>query len=45
MPIEHRGAPPTVDPTAYGLPRDATPLERMSRQSAWFGAHADDEIL
>ena len=28
--------------TVYGLPRDATPEERMRRQSEWFGAHLDD---
>ena len=31
--------------TVYGLPRDATARERMTRQSAWFGAHSDDRIL
>jgi carbonic anhydrase/acetyltransferase-like protein (isoleucine patch superfamily) len=31
--------------TVYGLPRDATPRERMLKQSAWFGAHAEDRIL
>ena len=31
--------------TVYGLPRDATARDRMSRQSAWFGAHRDDRIL
>ena len=31
--------------TVYGLPRDATARERMTRQSAWFGAHQDDRIL
>jgi gamma-carbonic anhydrase len=31
--------------TVYGLPRDATAHERMTRQSAWFGAHRDDHIV
>ena len=31
--------------TVYGLSRDATARERMSRQSAWFGAHRDDHVL
>jgi hypothetical protein len=31
--------------TVYGLPRDATAHERMTRQSAWFGAHREDRIL
>jgi gamma-carbonic anhydrase len=31
--------------TVYGLSRDATPRERMTRQSAWFGAHRDDLSL
>jgi carbonic anhydrase/acetyltransferase-like protein (isoleucine patch superfamily) len=31
--------------TVYGLPRDASATERMSRQSAWFAAHRDDRIL
>jgi carbonic anhydrase/acetyltransferase-like protein (isoleucine patch superfamily) len=31
--------------TVYGLPRDATATERMSRQSAWFAAHFDDRVL
>ena len=31
--------------TVYGLPRDATARERMTRQSAWFGAHRDDRAL
>jgi gamma-carbonic anhydrase len=31
--------------TVYGLPRDATARERMTRQSAWFGAHRDDRIV
>jgi gamma-carbonic anhydrase len=31
--------------TVYGLPRTATARERMTRQSAWFGAHVEDEIL
>jgi carbonic anhydrase/acetyltransferase-like protein (isoleucine patch superfamily) len=29
--------------TVYGLARDAEARERMTRQSAWFGAHADDQ--
>jgi carbonic anhydrase/acetyltransferase-like protein (isoleucine patch superfamily) len=28
--------------TVYGLPRDATAHERMSKQSSWFGAHLHD---
>jgi gamma-carbonic anhydrase len=31
--------------TVYGLPRDATAHERMTRQSAWFGAHQGDRIV
>jgi len=31
--------------TVYGLPREATARERMTRQSAWFGAHRDDRIV
>ena len=31
--------------TVYGLPRHATARERMERQSEWFGAHRDDEVL
>ena len=31
--------------TVYGLPRDATAGERMTGQSAWFGAHRDDRIV
>src|SRR5687767_13136484 len=31
--------------TVYGLGRDATPRERMTRQSAWFGAHREDREL
>ena len=31
--------------TVYGLPRDASARERMTRQSAWYGAHADDRVL
>jgi carbonic anhydrase/acetyltransferase-like protein (isoleucine patch superfamily) len=31
--------------TVYGLPRDAPARERMERQTEWFGAHRDDEIL
>jgi carbonic anhydrase/acetyltransferase-like protein (isoleucine patch superfamily) len=30
--------------TVYGLPRDATARERMTRQSEWFGAHAEDRV-
>jgi gamma-carbonic anhydrase len=30
--------------TVYGLPRDATAHERMTRQSAWFGAHRNDRV-
>lgn len=28
--------------TVYGLPRDAPARQRMTRQTAWFGAHRDD---
>jgi carbonic anhydrase/acetyltransferase-like protein (isoleucine patch superfamily) len=31
--------------TVYGLPRDATARVRMTRLSAWFGAHRDDRAL
>jgi gamma-carbonic anhydrase len=31
--------------TVYGLPREASARERMERQTEWFGAHRDDEIL
>ena len=31
--------------TVYGLPRDASPRERMERQTEWFGAHRDDRIV
>jgi gamma-carbonic anhydrase len=31
--------------TVYGLPRDATARERMTRQSAWFRAHRDDRLI
>ena len=31
--------------TVYGLPRDAPARERMERQTEWFGAHRDDQIL
>jgi carbonic anhydrase/acetyltransferase-like protein (isoleucine patch superfamily) len=31
--------------TVYGLHRDATAQERMTRQSTWFGAHRDDRVL
>src|SRR3954452_14591037 len=31
--------------TVYGLPRDATARDRMTGQSAWFGAHRDDRVL
>lgn len=30
--------------TVYGLGRDATARERMSKQSSWFGAHLDDRV-
>jgi carbonic anhydrase/acetyltransferase-like protein (isoleucine patch superfamily) len=30
--------------TVYGLPRDATAQERMSKQSSWFGAHLHDRV-
>ena len=38
-------APLDFPGTVYGLSRDATARERMSRQSAWFGAHRDDHVL
>jgi gamma-carbonic anhydrase len=31
--------------TVYGLPRDAPARERMERQTDWFGAHRDDQVL
>jgi len=31
--------------TVYGLARDATARERMTRQSAWFGAHLGDAAV
>jgi carbonic anhydrase/acetyltransferase-like protein (isoleucine patch superfamily) len=31
--------------TVYGLPRDATARERMTRQSAWFGEHQHDRTV
>jgi carbonic anhydrase/acetyltransferase-like protein (isoleucine patch superfamily) len=31
--------------TVYGVTRDTPAAERMSRQSAWFGAHFDDRII
>jgi carbonic anhydrase/acetyltransferase-like protein (isoleucine patch superfamily) len=31
--------------TVYGLSRDATARDRMERQTEWFGAHRDDEII
>jgi carbonic anhydrase/acetyltransferase-like protein (isoleucine patch superfamily) len=31
--------------TVYGLPRGTPARELMERQSAWFGAHAEDRIL
>jgi gamma-carbonic anhydrase len=31
--------------TVYGLPRDHEAAERMARQTAWFGAHRDDETV
>ena len=31
--------------TVYGLTRDAMAHDRMSQQSAWFGAHKDDRVL
>jgi carbonic anhydrase/acetyltransferase-like protein (isoleucine patch superfamily) len=30
--------------TVYGLSREATPRERMARQTRWYGAHRDDRI-
>jgi gamma-carbonic anhydrase len=31
--------------TVYGLPRDASAHDRMTRQSAWFAAHQHDRIV
>ena len=31
--------------TVYGLPRDAPARERMERQTEWFGAHREDQVL
>jgi carbonic anhydrase/acetyltransferase-like protein (isoleucine patch superfamily) len=31
--------------TVYGVSRDASATERMTRQSEWFGAHAHDRLL
>ncbi|HXT92035.1 MAG TPA: gamma carbonic anhydrase family protein, partial [Trebonia sp.] len=31
--------------TVYGVARDTPAVERMSRQSAWFGAHSSDRII
>jgi hypothetical protein len=31
--------------TVYGLSRDTSPAERMSRQSAWFAAHLSDRVI
>jgi len=31
--------------TVYGLSRDASARERMSKQAAWFGSHRDDRVL
>jgi carbonic anhydrase/acetyltransferase-like protein (isoleucine patch superfamily) len=31
--------------TVYGVTRDTPAAERMSRQSAWFGAHFNDRII
>jgi carbonic anhydrase/acetyltransferase-like protein (isoleucine patch superfamily) len=31
--------------TVYGLPRDATARERMERQTQWFAAHREDEVV
>lgn len=31
--------------TAYGLARDASATERMSAQSAWFGAHRENRLI
>lgn len=31
--------------TVYGLPRDAPTRERMERQTEWYGAHRDDQVL
>jgi hypothetical protein len=38
-------APLDFPGTVYGLPRDASARERMTRQSAWFAAHRDDRVL
>jgi carbonic anhydrase/acetyltransferase-like protein (isoleucine patch superfamily) len=31
--------------TVYGLPRDATAQERMTKQTTWFGAHQHDRVM
>lgn len=31
--------------TVYGVRRDTSPRERMTRQAAWFGAHRDDTVV
>jgi carbonic anhydrase/acetyltransferase-like protein (isoleucine patch superfamily) len=31
--------------TVYGVDRGASPTERMTRQSEWFGAHRDDRVI
>lgn len=31
--------------TVYGLPRDAPVRDRMERQTEWYGAHRDDQVL
>ena len=31
--------------TVYGVPRDTPASELMRRQSDWYGAHRDDEII
>jgi gamma-carbonic anhydrase len=31
--------------TVYGVPRDTPASELMRRQSAWYGAHRDDQVI
>jgi len=45
MLVEHRGARPVVDPSAYGVPRGTPPRELVQRQAGWFAAHRDDRVL
>jgi carbonic anhydrase/acetyltransferase-like protein (isoleucine patch superfamily) len=43
--VNSKLAPDDFPGTVYGLSRKATAHERMTRQSAWFGAHRDDRII